>query len=87
MYYDLSDPNLPVKTDRAMKNLKASVEDSLANSQKTITTKNSAGLGGLDEYNLEILFVLDMSDDSEDVLQRSVTFAKNHIKKVFFEKV
>ena len=84
MSYVLLDPHLPVNINKALKNLEANIDISLANYPQTITTENTAGLVDHDKLNLEILFVLDMSDDSEDILRRSLTFAKNYIVKVFF---
>ena len=84
-----SDPRYPVDFSKALRNLDADVEESIAistasiNSTQRFVVSNSAKSANPTQ---SILFVVDVSEDphedSYDDLLQSFAFVKNHARKV-----
>ena len=77
------DPQFFTSTDKALRSLEASVEDSIARAQRTLSVGNSAGEDQIFEQNIEIIFAVDLSSDvTYDELKSSLKFAEEHVGKV-----
>ena len=79
-----SDPQLPINVERALRSLEAEAEASFVIAPRVIITGNSGN--NEVEPNLEILFVVDLSEnpneDSFEHFENSLKFSKNYAEKV-----
>ena len=82
---NVSDPKLPSSFQRGLRNLEASIEDSITDAKRSVSGGSSARAIEDTDQNVEIIFAVDVSRGvSLDELEESLAFAQEHVETVFF---